>query len=34
MFIRKPLESWVGKVIGGERDDAFEFLRQHPDALT
>jgi hypothetical protein len=34
MFVRKPLESWAGKVIGGEREDAFEFLRQHPGALT
>jgi hypothetical protein len=34
MYVRKPLESWVGKVIGGEREDAYEFLRLHPEALT
>jgi len=34
MFIRRPLEPWVGKVIGGEGEDAYEFLRQHPAALT
>jgi hypothetical protein len=34
MFIRRPLETWAGRVIGGEREDAFEFLRQHPGALT
>jgi hypothetical protein len=34
MYIRRPLESWVGRVIGREQDDAYEFLRQHPAALT
>jgi hypothetical protein len=33
-FIRSPLESWNGKIIGKEDDDAYEFLRLHPDALS
>jgi hypothetical protein len=32
-FIRTPLEPWAGKVIGDETEDAYEFLRLHPEAL-
>jgi hypothetical protein len=28
------LEPWTGKVLGVEAEDAYEFLRQHPNALT
>lgn len=28
------LEPWTGKVLGAENEDAYEFLRQHPNALT
>jgi hypothetical protein len=28
------LEPWTGKVLGTENQDAYEFLRQHPNALA